>query len=308
MIRALAVSLIPFTVPIAVAAFEITLPPGARQLSEVGSAFESYVLPLGPYAEGNIPSRPIRGDYRRRTWQVESTATVLQLIDSIRAELEQKGFRIAFECADTDCGGFDFRFATDIAPAPDMFVDLRDFHHLSALKGNSEAVSVLVSRAASNAYLQIIRVVSSGREPVAPQAQADEVPPVTTGTDQPDLIARLTAHGHVVLDDLEFKSGSSRLTNGEHASLRQIAAFMADNPKARIALVGHTDSKGALDSNIRLSKQRAQSARDLLVSVHRADGGRIAAEGMGYLAPVASNLTQDGREANRRVEAVLLSN
>ena len=32
----------------------------------------------------------------------------------------------------------------------------------------------------------------------------------------------------------------------------------------------------------------------------------MAADGAGYLAPVASNLTQDGREANRRIEAVLL--
>ena len=115
------------------------------------------------------------------------------------------------------------------------------------------------------------------------------------------------ANGHVVLGDLDFGSGADTLGLGPYGSLAALAAFLADNPGIRIALVGHTDSIGALDQNIALSKRRAVAVRMRLIDSHGAAPDRIDAEGMGYLAPVASNLTEPGRLANRRVEAILLS-
>ena len=55
-----------------------------------------------------------------------------------------------------------------------------------------------------------------------------------------------------------------------------------------------------------LSRQRAEAAERYLVQRHGIDPSRLSAEGAGYLAPVASNLTAEGREQNRRVEVVLL--
>ena len=82
---------------------------------------------------------------------------------------------------------------------------------------------------------------------------------------------------------------------------------MRDNPVARIALVGHTDAVGALDGNIALSKRRAASVLERMVSAHGVPRERMDAEGMGYLSPVAPNTTPEGREANRRVEVILLN-
>ena len=86
-----------------------------------------------------------------------------------------------------------------------------------------------------------------------------------------------------------------------------ISAFLQENPTIRIAVVGHTDSVGALNANIALSKKRARAVRDRLTGRHDIAANRIEAEGMGYLAPIASNLTEEGRRANRRVEIILLS-
>jgi OOP family OmpA-OmpF porin len=74
-----------------------------------------------------------------------------------------------------------------------------------------------------------------------------------------------------------------------------------------VALVGHTDAQGTLDNNIALSKKRATSVLNRLVEKHGVDANQLTAEGMGYLSPIASNLSAEGREANRRVEAVLLN-
>ncbi len=76
----------------------------------------------------------------------------------------------------------------------------------------------------------------------------------------------------------------------------------------RIMLVGHTDSVGGLDPNIALSRDRAASVRQRLIDAYGVAPNRLEAQGMGYLAPIASNLTAQGRETNRRVEAVLLPN
>ena len=75
----------------------------------------------------------------------------------------------------------------------------------------------------------------------------------------------------------------------------------------RIALVGHTDATGSLEANVAVSRARAVSVRERLIADYGVDATQMDAEGMGYLAPVASNLTPDGRERNRRVEAVLLN-
>ena len=121
------------------------------------------------------------------------------------------------------------------------------------------------------------------------------------------MIGRLESTGSVVLEDLIFPSGAATLAEGDYASLRDLAAYLRDNPERTIALVGHTDASGGLDANIALSKRRAASVRDMLIGKHGAPAPRVAAEGVGFLAPRASNLTPEGRTENRRVEVMITS-
>ncbi|MFC6587568.1 OmpA family protein [Sulfitobacter pacificus] len=55
-----------------------------------------------------------------------------------------------------------------------------------------------------------------------------------------------------------------------------------------------------------MSRARARSVRQRLIDGYGVSAARLDAEGMGYLAPVASNIDEAGREQNRRVEVVLL--
>ena len=91
----------------------------------------------------------------------------------------------------------------------------------------------------------------------------------------------------------------------EYGSLKDLAAFLEEVPDGTLVLVGHTDTVGDLETNIRLSKRRAEAVRTRLIGSFNVDPRRVQAEGNGYLSPVASNLTEAGREANRRVEAIL---
>ncbi len=74
-----------------------------------------------------------------------------------------------------------------------------------------------------------------------------------------------------------------------------------------MALVGHTDFAGALDSNIALSKKRAASVADRLVQSYGVNRTQLDPEGVGYLAPRATNQTDAGRTQNRRVEVMITS-
>ena len=72
-----------------------------------------------------------------------------------------------------------------------------------------------------------------------------------------------------------------------------------------IEIIGHTDSKGDERDNMSLSKLRAASVRDYLISKGH-DASKMITTGMGETAPVASNDTKEGRAQNRRVEILVL--
>lgn len=298
------------------AALELSLPAGARQVSDRSSQMDSYALPVGPYLGDRLRQQRFEGRIERQTWRIDGPGlTTLQILAPLRDQISEAGFDIIFQCEDRECGGFDFRFATEVVPAPDMYVDIHNFRFLSALGKSGEAVSLLVSRSRAAAFVQIIYVnrpdgfqirTDTGEQAASPQPAKGDAPNAPPAGAR-DRIAELVAMGHVVLDDLDFATGSGKLNGGTYVSLEQLAGYLGDNPKVVIALVGHTDSVGTLDRNIALSKRRAKTVRTYLIDTYGVAPDRIQAEGMGYLSPVASNLTAEGREANRRVEAILLS-
>lgn len=291
-------------------ALDLTLPGAAELTREEVSPADTYFLPVGPFADGNLPVRKLEGQITRQAWRIDGTdLTTLQLIAPMREQLQRAGYDIVLDCASDECGGFDFRFGTEILPAPDMFVDLFDFRFLAAQKRDgdgAEYLSGLVSRAGGAGYVQLVVVGAETATVVAPAG-----PPTRTALPEPGpqapLVGRLVAEGYVILTDLEFASGKAALEERPYDSLAALARFLGADASRRIALVGHTDAVGGLAANLTLSRDRAAAVLERLAEVHGVSRAQIEAEGVGYLAPIASNLTAVGRDANRRVEAVLLS-
>lgn len=297
----------------ALAAVEFTFPGPAVETASRTDPFTSYKIPVGPYADGIVQSLVAEGQSVTKAWKVNiGGGSTLVVMDSLRQQLEAMGFELLFECNTERCGGFDFRFETRVLPDPVMHVDLGDFRYLAAQRlGGAvpEYVSLFVSRGADRIFVQMILVGSLDGAPVpsALGGEAAEVavglPDATPGTVEDALLRA----GRVVLDDLEFETGSSSLGEGEFQSLTNLSAYLKANPDIRVALVGHTDAVGALQGNIALSRQRAQSVLERLVSKFEIPRAQLEADGVGYLAPRASNLTEEGRTQNRRVEAVVTS-
>jgi outer membrane protein OmpA-like peptidoglycan-associated protein len=273
----------------------------------------SYALPTAAFDGNTVPSRQVEGALDQRAFQLDAPGmTTLAVLAPLREQVIAAGYDVIFECQVRDCGGFDFRFGTDVMPEPDMHIDLGDFRFLSAQR-DGEAVSILVSRTASSAYVQITRVTDAPLPATAITSTVDldeEGQSRAVDTVQPQATAvgaALDDAGVAVLDDLIFASGAATLTAGDYASLAAVAAWLEANPDGTIALVGHTDASGSLAANTALSERRAEAVAEVLIDSYGADRNRIAAKGVGFLAPRATNQTDEGRQKNRRVEVIVTS-
>lgn len=274
------------------------VPEGGAVTGEHRDALAQVALPVGPWAGGQMPVETIRGSVAHTAWRTAEPRAPLALIAPLRAALEAEGFQTVFECADFDCGGFDFRFANDLLPEPMMHVDLGDFHWLTATKAG-EAVALLASRSAAAGFVHITRV-----GPPAPEAEAETVT-LSSRSGGSTFVDTLARRGRAVLEDLTFATGAARLDSGGGETLADLAGWLAANPGTELRLVGHTDSQGRLDRNIALSEARAAAVRDVLVADYAVDPLRVTVEGLGPSEPRASNDTAEGRRLNRRVEAIL---
>lgn len=295
-----------FTPALALAAPTLSLPEGAVEAAGGVNPMQGFALPVGVFANGTVPTHPVQGEVTRTAWQIEGTATTMQLYQPLRDQLLAEGFEPLVECEDNACGGFDFRYAIDVLPEPDMHVDLGDYLFLSAERKAARApeyVTLLVSRSSLSGFVQLVRIGPAETRPIA---AAPAIAAEATGEAQ-SLGARLESQGAVALDDLVFQTGSAQLGEGDFPSLRAIADYLAANPSALVMLVGHTDAEGSLAANISLSEKRARSVVERLIGVFGVNPAQLSADGVGYLAPRASNLTEDGRKLNRRVEAMLAS-
>jgi len=108
--------------------------------------------------------------------------------------------------------------------------------------------------------------------------------------------------GHAAIYGIYFDTGQFVIKPESAAALEQIAKLLKGDSSLKINVVGHTDNVGGIDSNIKLSQARADAVLMVLTSKYGIVATRLKAYGVGPLAPVTSNNTEEGRAKNRRVE------
>lgn len=112
----------------------------------------------------------------------------------------------------------------------------------------------------------------------------------------------------LVLDmpsEVTFATGSANLDPAFRATLDKVASTLTQYEKTYVDVLGHTDSVGTDAFNQTLSEQRAGTVADYL-SLKGVQRARLATKGYGESQPRASNTTEEGRAANRRVEIRLV--
>lgn len=132
-----------------------------------------------------------------------------------------------------------------------------------------------------------------------------EVEAVETGLISVDNISTdITKKGHIAIYGIHFETGKSVLKPESTESLKTIADYINANTEKGFFIVGHTDNKGDFESNMILSEERAKSVITELTTKYSVNAEQLKAYGVASLSPVYSNITEEGRAKNRRVEIV----
>jgi len=112
-----------------------------------------------------------------------------------------------------------------------------------------------------------------------------------------NLILRMPA-------DVTFATAQASIDNRFFPTLDDVAAVLNRYDQSIVDIIGHADSDGAEDFNLDLSRRRASSVAQYLVS-RGVLADRLYVDGRGESAPIASNATPEGKAMNRRVEILI---
>lgn len=119
-----------------------------------------------------------------------------------------------------------------------------------------------------------------------------------------DLRRTLLSEGKISTNGILFNSGSAKIKPQSLGIVLQISQVLLQDENMRLNIIGHTDADGNSDTNLRLSKERAEAVKDALVDIYNISESRLQTDGKGASAPVADNTTSDGKAQNRRVEFI----
>jgi outer membrane protein OmpA-like peptidoglycan-associated protein len=110
----------------------------------------------------------------------------------------------------------------------------------------------------------------------------------------------------ITLSNIQFLADSAVLAEGEMSKIQDIAGILKNIRDVKLLVTGHTAQAGTREGQRRISQQRAEAVAALLVSLGACKAENVSAVGHGADRPVASNTTQEGMAANRRVEITIL--
>jgi outer membrane protein OmpA-like peptidoglycan-associated protein len=104
--------------------------------------------------------------------------------------------------------------------------------------------------------------------------------------------------------NITFDTDRAEVKPNFYDTLESVGLVLAEYSQSYIDVIGHTDSDGADDYNFDLSRRRANSVAQYLVS-QQLDPNRFSVEGRGEREPIASNSSSSGKSRNRRVEITI---
>ncbi len=115
----------------------------------------------------------------------------------------------------------------------------------------------------------------------------------------------LSTNGRAIMNQINFKNEVSiELREDAYFSIYLLAMYLRNNPNKKFYIISHVAKSKDLGKDIALSERRAQVIVDELMKIYKFDKERIKPKGLGSLAPIANTNTENGRDANDRIEII----
>ena len=278
---------------------------GSTIIAQTRRDFDAYVVPLGPAdaSEKKFKKQEdLEGKVTKTLYQAPAGSSPLAVYRSYETALRSAGFEILFSCTTRQCG--------QEGSLQNTLGYGRKY--LAALEGRSldDTASYLLTARQAKGPTYVV-VVASHHYGIPANVfytvDVVEVKPLQTGlaaVNAQGLADDLTRAGHAPVYGILFDTDQALIRPESKPVLDEIAKLLRIQPTMRLHVVGHTDNAGTFAHNMALSKQRADAVVTTLTGEYQIAPARLVANGVGPLAPVASNASEDGRARNRRVELV----
>ena len=292
---------------------------GSSIIGYMKKSFDQLTIALSPIASydsdkktfGVAKTATFRGELTRLVYLVPTGPSSLEVAENYRQSLSAAGFKIMFESGGTALGEYQSEWFG--APLEDQICQLLEYspkasHYIAAERnqnGQKTDIALYVTEYQDGTRCdnevkdaQVIAelfVIKSG-------TMTNKMVTVSAS----DIQKGIDAQGHIAIYGIYFDTNKVDLKPESKPSLEQVAAYLKQNPAMNIHVVGHTDSVGLLDANLKLSRGRAAAVVAALVHNYGVPENRLNPAGVGSLAPVATNTTDSGRAKNRRVELIPL--
>jgi len=128
-----------------------------------------------------------------------------------------------------------------------------------------------------------------------------DVPGTAANHGCPDVPANVSKTIATAAQNIQFMTGTAKLSTKSNAPLNRVVAILNENPTVKLSIEGHTDNAGDDAKNQQLSEDRAAAVKAYFVGKGISED-RITSEGFGETRPIADNKTAAGKAKNRRVE------
>lgn len=260
--------------------------------------FDEIALPVGPYQNGKISkTERVEGKVSRLIYKNPPNRSTLEIFRNYQQALTKGGFQTLFTCSDRECGD------ASKGPLNEAVADFGYWCVASSIQCPEPMryIAAKLSRPTGDVYAAV-KVRTEETYLVVVDIKPMQTGMVTIGAKE--MAADISKTGHVSIYGIYFDTDKSVIKPESKQSIAEIAKLLNEQPSLRLHVVGHTDNVGVLGHNMTLSKQRAEAVVNALVNDHKIAAARLIANGVGPLAPVASNAAEDGRAKNRRVELV----
>jgi outer membrane protein OmpA-like peptidoglycan-associated protein len=245
--------------------------------------------------KGDQPTdeRKLEGRVTRIAYRTGVGPSILEVSRNFETQLKKAGFETLLACDTDACGGIAFAGALDALPIPMMWVDGFDYRYYAGRKqteGGETYAQLIVSKSNDEIYAQLTVAEIGAMENKMIDAAA--------------MAKGLGETGHIALYGIYFDTDKAVIKPESAPTLAEIAKLLTGQPELHVFIVGHTDNQGAYDYNMGLSQRRAAAVAAALAKSYSIAPGRMKTAGVGFLSPVGSNTTEQGRALNRRVELV----
>ncbi len=257
--------------------------------------FDELELPIGEAKDWNKLGKTerVEGRITKIFYTYPETRSPLEVSRNYEAALSRAGFSILYSCAGmagpTGCGPIQGHYHNWFGSGSNY--DEEKQRTLTAKLSRPEGdIWTSLHVCPQWVFLAVVE---------AKPMEADLVK-----VDAAALKADIIASGHVAVYGVYFDAGKSAIKPESEPALQEVSRLLEADPRLKLHVVGHTDSMGEMTDNMELSRARASAVVQALTSRYAVAPARLRADGVGALAPVASNRTEPGRARNRRVELV----